>query len=650
MNQSTYESKVDPVTLSVVWRRLLTITSEIGYRVMHSAQSFVMGMVQDLGPQFISTKGEILTQVDFLPSHSLVAEIPSKIIIDRIGHMDPGDLVIANDSHIIRSGHLPDWTFFRPFYYKDELVCYGYLRGHQMDTGGALSGGYFPRAYDCIAEGLNIPPLKIIRKGEVNEELYGLILRNVRNAAGVRADNMTIYGSLGKGEEALCEMIDKYGLETIRACFDEMQRAGEEGMRAEIRKIPDGEYYGETAVDWDGSTPDQPVWIRVKLTVKGDEMIFDYSDSNPQVDFVNSPLGNTHCFTSLGLFLTMDPSIPRNSGTMRPITIIAPEGTVVNPTYPRTYGACACTCGTEICEVTLQALGKAAPDKAIGSWSRHFSPDNMGRYPTIDPRTGLQEEYFVAPFIEGGGTGGVKGYDGWEGYGGHTTGGVLYRGCIEVTELFFPYHYHTVRLEPDTEGAGQFTGATGNYCERMNEDLPWNKNILMSGNSSGQLFPQMGQNGAPPAPLPSMHLQRKGKGPDELEVFRCIDMTELHPGDVLISKGTGGAGWGSPFDRNPEMVREDVIDMKVSIGRARNVYGVAMDPETFEVDYDATAKLRQELRGRPEYRDLTEVLEEVRSGKMSIDEARQTYKVVVKEDRGRLVCDFVETEKMRPRY
>jgi len=648
MSPHKHAPNIDPVTLSVVWRRLLTITSEIGYRVMYAAQSFVMGMVQDLGPQFISEKGEILTQVDFLPSHSLVAEIPSKIIIERIGKMDPGDLVIANDSHIIRSGHLPDWTFFRPFYYHDELVCYGYLRGHQMDTGGALSGGYFPRAYDCIAEGLNIPPMKIIRKGEVNEELYGLILRNVRNAAGVRADNMAIYGSLGKGEEALCGLIDKYGLDTVRACFEEMLRAGEEGMRAEIRKIPDGEYYGETAVDWDGSTPDEPVWIRVKLTVKGDEMIFDYSDSNPQVDFVNSPLGNTQCFTSLGLFLTMDPSIPRNSGTMRPITIIAPEGTVVNPTYPHTYGACACTCGTEICEVTLQALGKAAPHKAVGSWSRHFCPDTMGRFPTVDPRTGLQEEYFTAPFIEGGGTGAVKGFDGWEGYGGHTTGGVLYRGSVEHTELFFPMHYRTVRLEPDTEGAGQFTGATGNYCERENEDLPWNKNLLMSGNSSGELFPQMGQNGAPPAPLPEMYLKRKGK--DELEIFKCIDMTYLYPGDILISKGTGGAGWGSPFDRDPEMVREDMEDMKVSIGRARNVYGVVMDPDTFEVDYEATEKLRKELRDRPEYRDINLVMEDVLSGKISWQEAKDVYKVVVKEDRGRTVCDFVETQKIRPRY
>jgi N-methylhydantoinase B len=649
MDITTNQSGVDPVTLSVVWKRLLTITSEMGYRVMHSAQSYVMGMVQDLGPQFISTDGEILALVDFLPSHSLVAEIPSKHIIKTIGHMDPGDLVITNDSHIIQSGHLPDWTFFRPVYYKDELVCYAYLRGHQMDTGGALSGGYFPRAYDCISEGLNIPPLKIIRKGKVNEELYGLILRNVRNAAGVRADNMTIYGSLGKGEEALCEVIEKYGLDTVRACFKEMLRAGEEGMRAEIRKIPDGDYYGETAVDWDGSTY-QPVWIRLKLTVKGDEMIFDYSESSPQVDFVNSPLGNTHCFTSLGLFLTMDPSIPHNSGAMRPITIIAPPGTVVNPTYPHTYGACACVCGTQICEVTLQALGKAAPDKAVGSWSHHFSPDNMGRYTRSDPRTGLTEEFFIAPFIEGGGTGGLKGFDGWEGYGGHTTGGALYRGSVEGAEMFAPYFYHTVRLEPDTEGPGEFTGATGCYCERMSDGDQVARDILMSGNSSGQLFPQMGQNGAPPAPLPSMHIQRAGKTRDDLEVFRCIDMTEVYPGDVLISWGTGGAGWGSPFDRDPEMVRADVDDMKVSIGRARSVYGVVMDPETLKVDFAATKKLRKELRDNPLYRDINLVMADVRAGKVSSQEAKDLYGVVVKEDRGHIVPDFMATEKLRPGY
>jgi len=172
----------------------------------------------------------------------------------------------------------------------------------------------------------------------------------------------------------------------------------------------------------------------------------------------------------------------------------------------------------------------------------------------------------------------------------------------------------------------------------------------MSGNSSGQLFPQIGQNGAPPAPLPSMHIQRVGKSKDDLEVFRCIDMVDLYSGDILISWGTGGAGWGSPFDRDPEMVKTDVEDMKVSIGRAKEIYGVVMDPETLGIDYQATERLRKDLRDKPLYRDIELVLKDVHNGKISWQEARDIYGVVVKEDRGRIVIDFVETEKLRPGY
>jgi N-methylhydantoinase B len=172
----------------------------------------------------------------------------------------------------------------------------------------------------------------------------------------------------------------------------------------------------------------------------------------------------------------------------------------------------------------------------------------------------------------------------------------------------------------------------------------------MTGDTSGQLFPQMGQNGAPPAPLPEMYLQRAGKSREELEVLKCIDMTEVFPGDLLISKGTGGAGWGNPLDRDPEMVKEDVEDMKVSIGRAKNVYGVVMNEETLEIDYKATKKLRKELRDHPLYRDINLVMKDVHNGKISWKEAKEVYGVVVKEDRGRIVPDFLETQKLRPRY
>lgn len=639
---------VDPVTLSVVWNKLLTITRETGYRVMFSAQSFVMGMVQDLGPVLIDPEARVLTQCEFLPSHTLVASTPSKIILSYFGNkLNKGDFVIANDGSIIKSGHLPDWTFMRPMYWHDELVCYCYFRGHQMDTGGALSGGYFPRAYDCIAEGLNIPPVKIINKGKINEELYGLILRNVRSSPAVRADNMVIYGSMTRTEQEIAALVDKYGLDTIRACFKEMIKAAEEGMRAEIKKIPDGEYYGETALDWDGSTP-EAVWIRVKLTVKGDEMTFDFSDSDAQRDFINSPLGNTECFTFLAVFLTVDPNIPRNHGSMMPVKVIAPEGKVVHVTRPHTYGACACSSGTEICEACLQALGKAVPDKAAGAWHRHFSSDIMGRYSTIDPRTGMPEEFFAAPFVEGGGTGAVKGYDGWEGYGGHTTGGTIYRGSVEHCEMFLPFHWHTVRLLKDTEGPGEFTGATGLYGERMSSAPADARITIMTGDMDGLDFPPCGQAGAPYPPLPQQYIQRVGK--KTRKILRTFDMVPFYPGDNIITIGGGGGGWGNPLNRDPEMVRQDVVGLKVSIKRARNVYGVIIKPRSLKVDYKATEKLRKLMKTNPLHNThIDQVRDDVRSGKMSVKKAREIYGVVMKDDRGRMVIDFKETQKLRNR-
>jgi N-methylhydantoinase B len=174
---------VDPVTLSVVWNRLLSITRDVGERVVHSAQSFVMANARDLGPILLDDKGQVITQVDFATAHCLVAEVPTRKILDKFeGKLYSGDCVLANDAHIIKSGHLPDWTFFAPIFWHDELVFYCHFRGHMMDTGGAYSGGYFPRAYDCIAEGLNIPPLKIMERGQECKEVSELIFRNVRNS------------------------------------------------------------------------------------------------------------------------------------------------------------------------------------------------------------------------------------------------------------------------------------------------------------------------------------------------------------------------------------------------------------------------------------------------------------------------------------
>jgi N-methylhydantoinase B len=589
------KSVVDPVTLSVVWNRLLSITRDVGERVVHSAQSFVMANARDLGPILIDDRGRVITQVDFATAHCLVAEVPTRKILDKFeGKLYSGDCVLANDGHIIKSGHLPDWTFFAPIFWHDKLVFYCHFRGHMMDTGGAYSGGYFPRAYDCIAEGLNIPPLKIMERGQECKEVLELLFRNVRNSPGVYTDSMLIYGSIMKAQEDVCSLIDKYGLDTVRDCCKEMIRAGEEAMRREIEKIPEGVYTGETAVDWDGTTPNKPVWIRVKLTVKGDEMTFDFSGSQEQVDFVNSPIGNTRCFTYAAVFLTMDPGMPHNQGSMNPIHIIAPEGTVVNPTYPHTYGSCALNCGTQIAEVCLEALGKAIPERAVAPWARHLCPFMVGRDPRpemmYDPRTKSVREYFGGPFASMPGSGAVKGYDGWEGVGFLSSGGVMVRGSIEKAEIFYPFYWRRVELSQDTEGPGEFTGCTGTYMELVCESKEGFPAIVMTGNSDGEVIAPKGVAGAPPAQLHQMYVYRAAR--KTKEILRTVDMTTVGPGDVVITKAAGGAGWGRPLDRDVERVKEDVKEGVVSVQRAKDTYGVIIDSETFAIDYEATNELR----------------------------------------------------------
>lgn len=591
--------EVDPITLSVVWNRLLNLTRDMGERVVHSAQSFVMGVARDLGSVLLNDQAQIITAVEFLPSHCLLAEVPTKAILDKFGQLERGDMVIGNDPFILRSGHLCDWTFLVPIYYKDELLFYGHFRGHMMDTGGSFQGSYFPRAYDIIAEGINLVPLKLMEKGEVNRVAKDIIFRNVRNSNGVWSDVMLIYGSISKGEDAIAEIVEKYGIDTVRACFDEIITRTEKAVRDEIREMPDGEYYGDSAVDWDGSV-DKPVRIKVKLTVKGDELIYDFTGTDEQVDFVNSPLGNTSCYTYLATFLTMDPSIPRNHGSMAPIKIIAPEGTVVNPVRPGTVGACGCSSGTEIYEACAEAIAKAVPEKAQGLFCRHLTVNCTGRLPFIDPRSGQKFEYFGAPFIEEGGSGARKGYDGWDGMCSTPLAGVVARGSVEVCEYFMPFMWHVAELGQDREGPGEFMGSRGVVSERENVGPPGSLLILMSGDTSGQKFSPKGVAGAPPVPLGELEILNPGK--TEKELFRTMDMSTMEIGAKLFTKAHGGSGWGDPLDRDLEKVMKDVRDQYISIERARDVYGVVFkndgseNPEDTEVDIEATEDLRKEKK------------------------------------------------------
>ena len=493
---ASWDRRTDPTTLSVVWNKFESLLDESGEKVLHGTQSFVLALVRDFGLGLLNPRGEIVAAAAYVPRHIFTASESAKNIINKFeGRFAPNDLIIGNDPYIIRSGHLPDSAFVRPAFYRDELVGFFQFRGHMADTGGFLPGGYGPGAYDIIAEGLSIPGLKVIKNGVLDRDLWDLVCRNVRNSRQVDMDTMLINGAMMQAEEQIIRLFDKYGPDTITACMREIIDAGERAARAEISKMPDGVYYGESASDWDGTT-DKPVRIKVQLTVKGDELTFDFEGSNPQVTFVNSPLGNTISIVMESFYAMIDPSAPKNQGSFKPVHVIAPEGTVVNPTYPATVGACGINVGEPLMEACKIALAQAVPDMATGGFARHSCPINIGMdLDEIDPRTGSVKQYMAETFASDGSGGAMKGFDGWPGVGPGSFLGSFMRPDIEYFESEVPFRVLKYEFTHDSAGDGEYRGGPGVYVEMVSDTKPGHPSFLMTGNSDGMEVAARGSTG-----------------------------------------------------------------------------------------------------------------------------------------------------------
>jgi N-methylhydantoinase A/oxoprolinase/acetone carboxylase beta subunit/N-methylhydantoinase B/oxoprolinase/acetone carboxylase alpha subunit len=585
---------IDPTTFAVIWNKFDYLAEQMGQKILYATQSFVTANARDLGQTMLSKDGKIVVAASYLPIHTMVAEEAIRGLESYFhGDYEPGDYIVANDPYIVKGGHLPDWNFIRPIFYKGEHIGFFQAKTHVTDTGGFLPGGYGPGAYDIIAEGLNIPPIKVLKKGVLQKELWNFLLRNIRNPTEVDMDTNLINGAMIQAEEQVAILCDKYGVETVKTCMKEIVAAGEGSMRAEIAKIPDGTYYGESSTDWDGKT-DKQIFVRCKATVKGEEIIFDLSGSDPQATFVNVPLGLTRTNVLNGFYSLIDKSVPKNGGTFNPITVIAPEGTVVNPVYPATVGASQIAVGIQIQEAAMYALDLAMPEKAMAGWSKHICPIQIGMDPgIIDPRTGHIRQYFSETFASDGGSGALKGYDGWQGVAILGSGGNFARPNIEFYESTCPYLVTRYEVLQDCEGAGEFRGGPGTLVELVAHVAEGAPSYIMTGNSDGTKYTVPGVTGGQDAPKAEMWIEAVDGTRREL---RTMVTVPIFPGEKVVTRAPGGGGWGNPLDRDVRKVQNDVVDGLVSIERAKNVYGVVLDPGTFEIKYQATQDLRKALK------------------------------------------------------
>ena len=416
----------------------------------------------------------------------------------------------------------------------------------------------------------------------------------------MRADNMLVYGSMKQIEQRIIGLLKEYGKDTVMAALDELIDRAREAVKNVISKWPAGTYYAERAADWDGTT-DRPVWVRLALTVKPDEgrVIFDFSNSDPQADFINVPLGQVWSAVTGGLLWCLPPGLPRNKGFFDCMDIITKEGTVLSPVYPATCASQAVTLGMEITECVQLAIAQVAPKEAPATWGRHVNPLYAGkRRDKIDPRTGSIMEYTAHTFHAVASSGAAWGYDAVDGNGSSPLGGAMIRAPIEVEEWMIPYRWLHYEFLTDSCGHGQWRGGLGTHVEAQNVYNPdvWQPLdcLTMSGNADGERFESVGLLGGTGGTKTKLEIVRREKRLP----YRTFDLQYLEPGDILISNSGGGGGVGDPLNREVEKVRLDARNEYISIQAARDIYGVVIDPKTFEVDDEATTELRKKLKAQ----------------------------------------------------
>src|SRR3990170_4937220 len=573
----------DPTTVATVWHSMQTICREMRHVIDRTAQNFLISQLHDISVGLWDAKGTTIAVAVGLPPQFLGAGFAVKALLEKFGDdISPGDIFLTNDPyHGGHCCHLPDWAFFRPIFYKGELLFFTMARAHQQDTGGSYPGGYFPNGFDIHAEGVIIPPTKVVKAGRVRTDVLDLVWNNVRFPKGVQIDNYAMLAACKRSDERIVALLEKYGKDTVLDCVAQMIKRTEKAVREEIRKIPDGTYYGESATDDDGTELDVPVWVRVEITVKGDEMTLDFSKSDAQrKGFINSIYAATYGNAFAAVILTIDPALAdyHNEGTMIPVHIVATPGSVVNAQYPATVGASPVNVGIQIMEAVLDALSKAKPERAVAAWGKHRGDYVFG----VDPRS--NERYVRTSFDYDGSSGAVTGFDGYQGVSCLTALGAVSRGDVEEMEIRLPWRLLKYEMVPDFTGAGRWRGGPGIYWAAVNEG---SDSGIATGSSDGDEVQGFGALGGDPSPQSRTFIVH-GEEKIRLKPHR---LDTVKTGDVVEKFSSGGGGVGNAAERDPEAVREDVENELVSVKAASEVYKVVIDPATMRVDEQATRAL-----------------------------------------------------------
>ena len=328
----------DPVELEITRNSLVGICEEMGVAMLRTSYSTMFNEARDFSCVVFDAQGEMIAQGDFCPAHIGAIVHTVEWAIKEVGpdNMHPGDVILHNDPY--RGGcHLPEFMTLKPCFYQGEVVAYAANIAHMTDIGGMVPAA-FGDTRNIFQEGLRLPPIKIYRDDQPVEDIFAIITSNVRTPKVSRGDLMAMVGSTYLAERRIVGLVERVGVERFRQLASQTKDVSEVLMRQAIERLPDGEYVAEGFLEDDGVIPDRPWKIRATVVIRGDEIIVDYTGSDPQAaGAINQSFGTTASATYAGIFHMIDIAIPWNHGAYRPIAIVAPPGSIVNVNYP---GSC----------------------------------------------------------------------------------------------------------------------------------------------------------------------------------------------------------------------------------------------------------------------------------------------------------------------
>jgi N-methylhydantoinase B len=564
---------VDSVTMSVVHDQLVNVTQEMGTHMMRTAYSPIFSESRDFSCALFNARGEMIAQGSFCPAHLGAIVHTVEFMLDEIdpSELEPGDVLLHNDPY--RGGcHMPEHTLLAPIFNGGRLVAFAAVIGHLAEIGAVTVGSFASTATEVYQEGLRLPPVRLVQRGKPVEDIWKIILANHRTPRHTWGDLHAMLGALTAAAERLESLFERYGLEFLLRVSDELIAYAERLMRAEISRIPDGEYRFEDFMEDDGLSG-HPYRIRVRVLVAGDRLLVDYGGSDRQARGpINATYGVTTSATYNALFQLAGPGVPRNAGAHRVAKTIAPPGSIVNVRFPGPSVGGNTETQPKLVGMLLGALGSAVPDRVMaaeGVTSCNFL------FGGVHPRTG---EYYAHYHFEASGWGGRAQADG------NSAQNHIHGNCrttpIEIFETRFPFVTECYELIPDSAGPGRRRGGLATRRVLRVVAPAVTASAMMDRGETGAWGLFGGESGR------CAWIGVRRSGDDRFrsfaEAFGTASPSKfanvvLREGDAVVIESAGGGGYGPARERERELVLADVEAGLVSPLAARERYGVDVD-------------------------------------------------------------------------